>query len=167
MHDYSYYFPTKTPQFHIIKSQKELLKLLASGLTLREIAVLTNKKLNNIKKRVQLLYKKFEVNSRQKLISAAIKKGLISTYDVTKRFKKRFTRIKSDNKKIIQCPNLSERELKLLKLRAQNIKQTILIEQLNLWSYYGLKQLEFHVCEKFETENILQAICIAKKLEII
>ena len=123
MRDYFYYFPTKPSKLHIIKSQEELLKLLASGLTLREIADRTGKKVNNIKKRVQLLYQKFDVQSRQELISVAIKKEFISHKDVAKKFRKRFLKAKFDKMKIIKKPDLSERELKLLQLRAQNIRQ--------------------------------------------
>lgn len=166
MHDYFYYFPQKSHKITLIKSQLELLKLLAGGLTLKEIAEKTGKKLNNIKKRVQLLYEKLDVNNRHDLITIALKNNFISHKNVTNRFRKRFSKIKIQNK-TIKNVELSEREIKLLKLKSQCLSQAELIEELGLWSYYGLKQLQFYVCKKMECKNILEAVFIAKRLEII
>ena len=49
MFPHYYHYPNKPNKIKAIKSQIELLKLLASGMTLREIAEKTGKKYNNIK----------------------------------------------------------------------------------------------------------------------
>lgn len=167
MRDYFYYFPKKPQKLHITTSQKDLLILLATGLTLKEIAQKSEKKLNNIKKRVQLLYIKFDVNSRRELINQAIKNNFISCKDVSKKFRKRFGKSKPEEKYINKNINLSDKELKLLILKSQNIKQSEQIKLLGLWSYYGLKQLEYHVCEKFECEKLIEAVFIAKNFGIL
>lgn len=51
MFPHYYHCPNKPNKIKAIKSQIELLKLLASGMTLREIAEKTGKKYNNIKKK--------------------------------------------------------------------------------------------------------------------
>lgn len=84
----------KEKKYRLTKSQLELLKLLASGQTVNEIAGCLDKKYDNIKKRVQNLYKKFNVQNRCELIYRAIKVKLISTKDIKPQFRKRF--IKSE-----------------------------------------------------------------------
>ncbi len=90
MFPHYYHYPNKPNKIKAIKSQIELLKLLASGMTLREIAEKTGKKYNNIKKRTQLLYLKFNASSRKDLIRIAKKEGFISHKDITNKFRKRF-----------------------------------------------------------------------------
>lgn len=166
MHYYHYYYPQKDKKLHLIKSQIELLKLLACGYTLNEIANLTQKTYDNIKKRTQLLYKKFAVNSRQELIIKAKKEGFIVRDDISSRFKIRFnkTKFKAKNKPEF---TLTDFETKLLKYKSQGFKCAEIIDKLGLWSYYGLKQKEFYLCAKMNCSNILEAVFYAKKLGII
>lgn len=167
MFPHYYHYPNKPNKIKAIKSQIELLKLLASGMTLREIAEKTGKKYNNIKKRTQLLYLKFNASSRKDLIRIAKKEGFISHKDITNKFRKRFVKnIETLNTTSLKI-ELTEREIKHLQLKSQGVKQKDLIEQLGLWSYYGLKQKEFHICTKLNCKNFLEAIFIAKSMEII
>ncbi len=100
-----------------------MLKLLASGMTLREIAEKTGKKYNNIKKRTQLLYLKFNASSRKDLIRIAKKEGFISHKDITNKFRKRFVKnIETLNTTSLKI-ELTEREIKHLQLKSQGVKQ--------------------------------------------
>lgn len=62
----------KKQELRLVKSQLELLKLLASGLTIQEIATKLNKKYENIKKRTQNLYFKLGAVDRYWLIKLSI-----------------------------------------------------------------------------------------------
>lgn len=79
-------------KINICKGELKLIKLLASGNTLKEIAKKTEKTYNNIHKQTQYLYNKFNVHDRRALIQSAISQQIISTSDIKNKFKKRFTK---------------------------------------------------------------------------
>lgn len=155
-----------TKTFTLTTSQQALLVWLASGMTIAKIAELSGKTFNNIQKRTQLLYKKFNAKNRQELISKALKLRLISSKEIKSLFKKRFIKLKKEE---IKEPNtiISIQEWQYIKLKSRGANINELIEGCRLWSYYGLKGLEYDICKKFNCATIIEALCIAKKFGII
>lgn len=166
---YKYYFPenNKNNKTKIIKSQLELLKFLAAGYTLKEIAQKTNKKYYNIQKRTQNLYKKFWVDNRSDLICKSIEEGILSTRDVKQLFKKRFTKITIKEKEIKLLEPLSNRAMLFLKLKSVGKSDNEIIKLLNLYGTYPIWEIKRELYYKFDCDNMLQVINKAFKLEII
>ncbi len=148
----------------VLKTQEELLFLLATGKTLKQIAIETNKTYNNIKKRTQALYKKFEVTNRSDLIAKAIACRILINEDVQRRFKKRF--IKPEKlKKSGSCSELTEREMQYLKLAAAGKTQKEIIQIMDLCSTFTAQYIRGCICAKLNGKNLAQAACQMHELE--
>lgn len=148
----------------VLKTQEELLFLLATGKTLKQIAIETNKTYNNIKKRTQALYKKFEVTNRSDLIAKAIACRILINEDVQRRFKKRF--IKPEKlKKSGSYSELTEREMQYLKLAAVGKTQKEIIQIMDLCSTYTAQYIRGCICTKLNSKNLAQAACQMHELE--
>ncbi|MCM1004139.1 MAG: LuxR C-terminal-related transcriptional regulator [Candidatus Gastranaerophilales bacterium] len=159
------YFQSKP--IEVIKSQKELLLLLAKGYTLQKIAEILNKNYYNIQKRTQNLYEKFKVNNRADLIRVSIDAKILSTPDVTLKFKKRFAKISNLKQEVKLLEPLTERAINFLRLKLQGKSDTEIIKILNLYSTYPVWEIKRELYYKFNCDNLIQAILIAVKLEII
>ncbi len=72
----------------LIKSQLKLLQLIASGITLKETALMLGVSYNTAKTRLKTLYAKLKVTNRAELISKALKIKLIDTKSVKPAFRK-------------------------------------------------------------------------------
>lgn len=149
----------------LMRSQLDLLRLLATGMSLREIAEIMGKTYNNIHKRTNLLYEKFWVNSRKELIEEALKQNFIKNKDVKNRFRERFVK-KSDTQMIVKA-ELTLKEVKFLLLKKEGALQKEIMKQLDLWSFYQYRQIRSRILDKLECKNLNQAVCILSKLEII
>ena len=154
-------------ELKVIKSQQELIKLLACGYTLKEIANKTNKKYFNIQKRTQKLYEKFGVNNRGDLIRKAIEYKIITTKDIKPLFKKRFTRIKNSIYEIKLLAPLSERAFNFLKLKSSGKSDSEIIQIMGLYGTYPIWEIKRELYSKLDSTNILQVIYKPVKLEII
>ena len=155
-------------EIRLLPSQLELLKLLASGLTLKEIAIKLDKKYENIKKRTQKLYIKLKVTNRGSLIRSAIEYKLISTKDVKSRFRKRFVKNNINHNIITETTGkLTENEKIFLKLLSLGKTQNEIIQIFGFYSPYLITNLRQNVCKKLDCKNLTQAVYIAKKLEFI
>lgn len=159
----------KEESITIIKSQVELLKALAKGYTLKVTAKNLDISYYNLQKRTQLLYKKFGVQNRQSLISAALKFNIIPYSDVTNRFRDRFVY----NRRIFNVSTpvlnevLTERELEYLKLASQGKSKKDIIEELGLLNMNFCNYVLSQVCYKLNAKNVTQAVSIACRLKII
>ena len=104
------------------KSQLTLLKHLATGATLDEIAKKLNISHNTVKTRTKLLYKKFRVNNRKDLIFHALQLRIIPYSFVKPKFRKRFIK-KVEPRQIpsLQDP-LSQEEITYLLLKSYSMK---------------------------------------------
>ena len=114
----------KEPEFiRVTAKQTELIKALATGATIKEIAENLKSNYNNIQKRTQLLYKKFEANNRLELITNAISNKIITIRDVKKRFRKRFNR-KTEIEPIPKPKEpLTEQEINYLKFEHDHTRR--------------------------------------------
>lgn len=155
-------------EFRLTESQWKLLKFLACGLTLREIADALGTNYNNIKKRTQNLYFKFGAADRYCLIKLAIEYGFITTKDIKPRFRKRFIKENTiDNINHKEISMLSEREKIFLLLLGEGKTQTEIITVMELYGTYPVWELKRSICAKLACENFVRAVYVAKKLGII
>ncbi len=150
----------------VTSSQLCLLKLLAGGAVLREIALMCGKKYENIKKRTNNLYKKFRVTNRADLIREAIKMELIKTGDVTRRFKKRFIKrefLQDD----CRFQDLTDEEVQYLNLVSKGKTQKEIIYIMNFYGLYPAQYVRKCICWKLNCKNMTQAVRAAFILKII
>lgn len=154
----------------LIKSQLLLLQVIASGITLKEAALMLGVSYNTAKTRLKTLYAKLEVTSRAELISKALKFKLIDTKCVKPAFRKRFLSRMSEQK-TKQKPSLLEpltkEELKFLSLTAHGMKMKEIIETMPLSGIFHTRVLKVSICYKLQAKNITQAVKFAVILEII
>lgn len=152
----------------LTKKQRDLLLLLAQGLTLKEIALQAGKTYNNMKKRTQCLYKKFQVKNRYELIRKAIGEKLLTTKEVKPKFRKRFI---PKEKPLVISPIGSEyltvREITYLKLAGAGKTDSEIIKLMGLYGTYPIWEIKRSIKGYLNCKNITQAIYIAKTLEII
>lgn len=149
------------------KSQFTLLKHLATGATLKEIARKLNISHNTVKTRTKLLYKKFRVNNRKDLIFHALQLRIIPYSFVKPKFRKRFIkRIEPRQIPSLQDP-LSQEEITYLLLKSCSMKIYEIIETMHLVSVYHERYIHNLVCSKLNAKNIIQAVTNAKILGII
>ena len=162
--------------FRVTNSQKELIKALAKGFKLRETSKIMNINYNNLQKRVQLIYKKFGVHSRQDLIYKAISQKIITTKDVTNRYRNKYIKIKQTPKTdlllkyIKYCSGeykLNKLELNYLiaKLNGKSVRE--ILEILPIYGKYHAKCIEYNIVHKLEVDSIFEAIIFLTNFEII
>lgn len=160
------YFNTENK---LIKSQLCLLKELAKGKTLRDTALNLHISYYNLQKRTQLLYKKFNVHTRKELIIKAIERKIISTKDVSIKFRKRF--IKVSNKIDFTAQNLnyklSPQEQAFLFLAGKGKKEYQIRNILNLKGKYHSHCIKELILWKLNSKNMAEAIIKYYKLENI
>lgn len=149
------------------KSQLTLLKHLATGATLEEIAKKLNISYNTVKTRTKLLYKKFRVNNRKDLIFRAIQLRIIPYSFVKPKFRKRFIK-KIEPRQIPSLQDtLSEEEIAYLLLKSCSMKIYEIRETMHLVSAYHERYIHNLVCSKLNARNIIHAITNAIMLGII
>lgn len=155
----------------LVSSQKELLYALVKGGTLKEIAENFGCTRDNIKKRTQKLYKKFEVNSRKSLVEKAIKFGFLKYSNVSFRFRKRFFYNKKIEFKKLIIPtvseNLTEIEIAILELAAEGFTKKKIADLLNFSNMHTCNYYYNEIYRKLQTNHITCALIIAIKLGII
>lgn len=150
----------------VIDSQLNLIKLLAKGDTIKEIALKTNAEYWAIQKRTQLIYKKFGVKNRLALITKAIEQSLIKTEDVSQKFHERFVKMPEGVKPEL-IEKLARRELMFLFLWSLGCRKKKVMELLNLPNLYFCNYLITEICKKLNAKNITQAVIFAYKLKLI
>lgn len=164
-------YEQKQHKIKLINSQLELLKMLASGKTLKEISTIMNKSYYNIQKRTQLLYKKFDVNNRKKLILRAISEKLITNKDITMLFRRRFGKYKFKKAGIEinynKIQSLNEIEYYYLIFYSFGLPEVKIREKMNLYNTYTTLWIRNDICNKLNVENMIQALYVAKILNII
>ena len=165
-----YFPPEKDEDFVLRKSQIELLNQLAKGDTIKETAERMNLKYYNLQKRTQLLYQKFKVKNRTKLIQKAIKHKIISHCDLTPRFRKRFLNKRAELPQVepprLRYP-LSEQELTLLKLSAAGATRNEIVKKMNLLNLNFANCIAGRACYNLCAKNITEAVAIATRLKLI
>lgn len=165
------YFPPPKEEDYILRnSQKELLKQLAKGFTIKETAELMHLKYYNLQKRTQLLYKKFNVKNRTELIKKALELKLIAHSDITPKFRKRF--LKNMPAKTEPLPTkprykLGNDEITLLKLSAAGATRKEIVQQMHLYNVNVANCIAGRACYNLKAKNITQAVVIAKALNLI
>lgn len=154
-------------KFTLLKTQIELLKILASGITLKETAQKLCVKYNTIKTRTKVLYKKFNVDNRKDLISKAIELKILSFKDVKIKFYKRFCCFKENYTNPTPKEILTIEEIQYLKLASQGLSAKDIIQRMSLTGKYHAQYINLSLCYKLDAKNITQAVVYAKILEII
>ena len=146
-------------KFHLIKSQIELIKALAKGETLKQTAKNMGLKYFNLQKRPQLLYKKFNVTNRNALITLALDKKIITTKELTNKYRKRFTFfLTGENKINCSLIKLTNEEKIFLKLYFEgNTINKIILKQ-PLHGKYHARCIKESICRKFELRRLNQII---------
>ena len=159
------------PSIKLVKSQFELLLLLAKGFTLKEIAKNSNCTTDNIKKRTHKLYKKFKVNSRKELILKAISQKIIQYRNISKKFRDRFLKTKKEshinNFDTTINENLTQLEINVLILAAANLKKEEIISKLSFPNMHYCNYVFYEIFKKLKTKTISESILKAIKLDII
>lgn len=165
-----YFPPEKAEDFVLRKSQLELLKRLAQGYTIKQIAERMNLKYYNVQKRTQLLYKKFKVKNRTELIQKVLNLKIISHCDLTPRFRKRFfnkpVQIPQDEPPRLRYP-LSEQEITFLKFSATGATRNEIVEQMHLLNLNFANCIAGRACFNLGARNITEAVAIAYRLKLI
>lgn len=151
---------------NIIISQSILLKLLASGITLKQAARKLGVKYNTIKTRTRVLYAKFKVDNRKDLISKAIELNILSPDDVKCKFYKRFCSLPINSKPTFE-ETLNQEEIHYLKLASQGLSAKDIIQNMSLTGIYHARYINLSICYKLGAKNITQAVANAKFVEII
>lgn len=146
-------------EIKIINSQLVLIKELAKGDTLNNIAISLNIKYYNLQKRTQNLYKKFAVNNRKELIYKALKENVITTKDISKKFRKRFLK----NLDSINLPKsekyfLSSQEVIYLILKSQGFTEVEIREIMGLKGKYHSFCIANSILMKLDVKNFVQAL---------
>ena len=150
------------------KTQIILLKILATGHSLKEIAQVLGVSYNTVKTRTKLLYKKFEVSNRADLIHKALDLKLLSRKDIKSKFYKKFILKKIDVKTQANLTEaLTPQEITYLKHSAHGMTANEIIETMNLTGIYHAKYLKWSVCYKLNSNNITEAAYNAQVLGII
>ena len=155
----------------LINSQKELLKILAQGYTLNEIAKIFNCSHDNIKKRTKRLYKKFNAKNRKELIQKAIKLKFLGYKDISYKFRKRFLKKDINISSKINVPDniepLNESEMKIFNLAVKGYTKKEIVKELNLLNMHSCNVSFYIILRKLKAENITNAVCIAIKSGLI
>lgn len=146
-------------------SQMELALQLVKGYTLKEIAINLNSNYDSIRKRTRSLYKKFRVTERNNLAAALIEEKIITTMQVSERFRKRFTYKKLKSYEV-QSPTkeLTEQELKYLRLVLDGNTKSNIIKKMNLYNMHYCNYIQACICRKLNARNITNALFIVGKL---
>ena len=159
------------PSIRLVKSQLELLLLLAKGFTLKEIAKNSNCTTDNIKKRTHKLYKKFKVSSRKELIQEAISLKVIQYKNISKKFRDRFFNTKKescfDSFDATINEELTPLEINVLILAAANLKKEEIIAKLSFPNMHYCNYIFYEIFKKLKTKTISESILKAIKLDII
>ena len=113
----------------ITNKQKTIILALAQGKTLKLTAQELSLKYDNFTKQTQNLYKKFNVHNRKELILKAVQQGIISSKNVSKSFKKRFTKFPKNS---FSTARLNTREKQYLQLAAQGFTKEQIIKEMNI-----------------------------------
>jgi len=155
-----------------INSQIELIKTLAKGYTIQECAIIMGKNYYDIQKRIQLLHSKLNVNNRKELIKKAIKLEIIKTVDISKRFRKRFFKIKKNkllpiNKVLKTSIELSNIEIEFLKLYSKGYSMSKIGKILGLKGQYHINCINYNICNSIGVANLKIATIFAYKLNIL
>lgn len=158
--------------FKLVNSQKELIKALAKGYTLKETAHIMKLSYYNLQKRTQLLYKKFNVHNRNDLIKKAIEYKFISNKDVSNKFRETLLlrnkihfNFDRENPKIRL--DFYDLELKYIKLYAQGKTTKEIIKELHLFGKYQARCIRDNICYKLSVRSLNKAIIILTKFNII
>ncbi len=161
----------KPIKVRLIRSQINLILLLATGMTLKEIAIKEGKQENNIKKRTQNLYKKFLVANRKDLILKAIKQKIIKFKDISPKFRKRFFReneiYNNFYSDITIKEELNAEEIKILTLLSKGFTKKQIIKELRYINIHYYNMILYGIFAKLHVENKIQAVYMAIKNKII
>lgn len=165
-HYYDKFFKN-SEKIKITKKQEELIRLLAKGFTIKEIADILNLSYYNIQKRTQILHKKFNVHKRHQLIDAAIKNCIIRYADLTSRYRKRFVKFEFTVPKVTITEPLTEQELEYLKLLAKGETKKNILKEMKLLNMNFCNYIQNNICKKLNAKNRVQAVFFACILKLI
>lgn len=156
---YLYYKYSEDKKFNIIKSQLLLLKILAQGHTLLKSAEILGIKYYNLQKRTQNLYKKFNVTNRLQLIQKAIELKIITTKEVSTRFRKRFLKISNNVEYQTKIQyDLTNLEINYLHLFANGLTEKEIRDVLKLKGKYHSLCIRKTIIWKLNVDNMMQAL---------
>lgn len=145
-------------------NQKTILLALAQGKTLKLTAQELNLKYDNFTKQTQNLYKKFNVHNRKELILKALQQRLISSKNISKSYKKRFTKFP---KHTLPTEKLNTTEKQYLELAAQGFTKEQIIKEMNILNMNFCNYIIYEICNKLNAKNITNAVYIAMHNKLI
>lgn len=150
-------------------TQNELivLKQLAKGHTLKQIAQNLNKSYHSIHQFTRRLYHKFKVTNRLKLIEKALELDIIKYANISKKFRDRFCHPERENVTIELVEPLTDEELTYLKLVIEHNTKKQIIEKLNILNINFCNYIIWNICCKLKARNITQAAYHAGVLGIL
>lgn len=157
----------KDEQMKLIKSQIELIKMLARGYTLQETADKMNLKYCNLQKRTQLLYKKFGVNSRKELIEKALEQKIIKTSDISNKYRRRFLKYQDADAQPQLIEPLTDLEKQYIRLIIAGESKQMIVKKLHVLNIHFCNHIQNCICYKLNAKNILQAAIFAYKLQLL
>ena len=151
----------------LTRSQIALIKTLAGGDTLKNAAVQLESSYESVKKRTQLLYKKFAVKNRTELIKKALQLKLIANKDVKPKFRRRFVKVPVSSAKPVLRESLTSKENQYLQLTAYGFTKEEIMKKMRLPNIYFCNYLTLCICGKLNAKNINQAVVFAFQLHLI
>ena len=151
----------------INKSQMELILELMQGKTLNEIAETLNTTYNNIQKRTNNLYKKFNVKNRKDLSTALLQQNIITSTQITKNFRKRFKTKIDDTAISEEIEELTKQELQYLFLASRSKTKKDIMNIMNLRNMHECNYIQACICRKLNALNMINALFIAGKLNLV
>ncbi len=151
----------------INKSQMELILELMQGKTLNEIAETLNTTYNNIQKRTNNLYKKFNVKNRKDLSTALLQQNIITSTQITKNFRKRFKTKIEDTPISEEIEELTKQELQYLFLASRAKTKKDIMSIMNLRNMHECNYIQAGICRKLNAPNMINALFTAGKLNLV
>ena len=154
-------------QMELRKSQMSLILELMQGNTINEIAVNLNSTYSSIQKRTQNLYKKFNVKNRQSLCTVLLQEHIISSKQVSNKFRNRFKTKIVDKPIPEKIEKLTPQELEYLSLVSKATTKKDIIKIMNLRNMHYCNYIQACICEKLNAVNMVNALFIAGKLNLV
>ena len=151
----------------INKSQMELILELMQGKTLNEIAETLNTTYNNIQKRTNNLYKKFNVKNRKDLSTALLQQNIITSTQIRKDFRKRFKTKIEDTPISEEIEELTKQELQYLFLASRAKTKKDIMSIMNLRNMHECNYIQASICRKLNAQNMINALFTAGKLNLV
>lgn len=156
-------------EIKLTENELIVLKELAKGDTLKQIAQNLGKSYHSIHQFTRKLYQKLKVNNRRNLIIRALELKLLTYTAISKKFRDRFCIPPKTAKETIKLREpLTDEELAYFRLAIiQHYTKKQIIEKLNILNINFCNYIISNICYKLYARNLTQAAYHAGILGIL